>query len=598
MINDCLTAMTRGPLRRLRNLLLVFWAASLVLPLPAGAATAPLETIYLYSSPLTKAFFAANGSNYDTLTARWNVYLKTYGKAYREITRAQLLKGLPRGVLVLGSAALLDSDERRAIQNFIDDGGSIIATWATGVRDGKGKWHGYSFIETTFDLKVTGRDEISSNERFLNTFGDSPLTWPVPAGERIFLGMVAESPLRIDSRQLAGRYFNWSRYPADKAKSGAIAYSEKNGSRRVFLGFSESSWEYDERLELPKALDGVFAWLRREPRIFKGAWPDGDLSAQLLEMDTEHKYANAVNFARDLEAAGLRGTFYSLTSIAVDHKDIARALQEKHELAYHAELHVGFKGKAPEAQESRIKKMVDDMTSIVGSRALARVTGFRAPTESWDANTEILLRKYGVRHHVADPASSDARVPQFSQSEPGVGSADAIVVLPRTQLDDLNYQAMKLSTEQASELIARDFDYLHEAGALGVLSVHSQNYAPEGLMAKLTPPYLKRLQEHRSDVWVAPGGEIADWWRARARVVQKMVPRGAMRALEFTVQAPGDVTGVSFFVTHPAADAMPKAIKPRDPNMPKPELRRIDAFRSVLIFPRLPAGSFAYDVEF
>ena len=43
---------------------------------------------------------------------------------------------------------------------------------------------------------------------------------------------------------------------------------------------------------------------------------------------------------------------------------------------------------------------------------------------------------------------------------------------------------------------------------------------------------------------------------------------------------------------------MPKAIKPRDPNMPKPELRRIDAFRSVLIFPRLPAGSFAYDVEF
>lgn len=598
MTNDCLTAMTRGPLWRLRNLLLVFWAAWLVLPLPANAATAPLETIYLYSSPLTKAFFAANGSNYDTLTARWNVYLKTYGKAYREITRAQLLKGLPRGVLVLGSAALLDSDERRAIQGFIDDGGSIIATWATGVRDGKGKWHGYSFIETTFDLKVTGRDEISSNERFLNTFGDSPLTWPVPAGERIFLGMVAESPLRIDSRQLAGRYFNWSRYPADKAKSGAIAYSEKNGSRRVFLGFSESSWEYDERLELPKALDGVFAWLRREPRIFKGAWPDGDLSAQLLEMDTEDKYANAVNFARDLEAAGLRGTFYSLTSIAVDHKDIARALQEKHELAYHAELHVGFKGKAPEAQESRIKKMVDDMTSIVGSRALARVTGFRAPTESWDANTEILLRKYGVRHHVADPASSDARVPLFSQSEPGVGPVDAIVVLPRTQLDDLNYQAMKLSTEQASELIARDFDYLHEAGALGVLSVHSQNYAPEGLMAKLTPPYLKRLQEHRGDVWVAPGGEIADWWRARARVAQKMVPPGAMRALEFTVQAPGDVTGLSFFVTHPAADAMPKAIKPRDPNMPKPELRRIDAFRSVLIFPRLPAGSFAYDVEF
>src|ERR1035437_2091981 len=114
-------------------------------------------------------------------------------------------------------------------------------------------------------------------------------------------------------------------------------------------------------------------------------------------------------------------------------------------------------------------------------------------------------------------------MPFFSQSEPELSPEDAIIVLPRTQMDDLNYVGLKLSTANASGLMMLDFDYLFEAGALGVLSVHSQNYAPDGLMAKLTPPYIKRLQQHRGDVWAVSGEEIEAWWRARDRVVYKPV---------------------------------------------------------------------------
>lgn len=573
-------------------------------PPPAAPTARSLDTIYLYASPITSVFFKENGASYDTLKQHWREYLRPYGGSYREVSRANLLAGLKPGVLVLGSAILLDMQERKAIAAFTDAGGSVLATWGTGARNGKGQWEGYGFIENLLDMKVTGKVTTDNPEHFINTFGDGPLSWSIPGGSRLFLGEVAETPLRIDSPQLAARYFDWQRYPAAKNTNGAIAFLEKAGSRRVYFGFSESSWEYDDRLELPKVLDATIAWLRRERRVFKAAWPNGDLSAQLLEMDTEDKFANAVNFARHLDEAKLKGTFYSLTSVATKNKDVVLKLAEKHEIAYHAEIHFGFKGKSPEVQQERLAKMVAEMQDIVGVRALPKVTGFRAPTESWDETTEKLLRKIGVRHHVVGPSASEDRLPFFSKSEPGVGPEDALVVLPRTQMDDLNYQRLKLDLPQASVLITLDFDYLLESGSLGVLSVHSQNYAPDGLMAKLTPPYIKRLQEHRNDIFVGSGTDIERWWRARERVALRSAKAIAnslnnVDSLVFDVKAPGNVKGITFFVTHSVAEGVLKGVKAAQADLPLPEIVRIDPYRSAIIFKQeLKTGRYDYSLEF
>ncbi len=176
---------------------------------PTALAAAPLEPVYLYASPVTAAFFSANGASYDALKGRWRTYLRTfYGKSYREVSRAHMLAGIPPGVLVLGSAVLLDDQERKAIAAFAAAGGSVLATWGTGARDGKGQWAGYGFIENLLQMKVT--DPVTEpDERYLNTFGDHPLTWAVPAGQRIFLGDIAEKPLHVESPHLAARYFDW-----------------------------------------------------------------------------------------------------------------------------------------------------------------------------------------------------------------------------------------------------------------------------------------------------------------------------------------------------------------------------------------------------
>lgn len=581
------------------------WAAPSTPPplavtaVPAAISSArSLDTVYLYASPITAAFFKENGASYDTLKQHWREYFRPYGGSYREVSRTSLLAGLKPGVLVLGSAILLDAQERQAINAFADAGGSILATWGTGARNGKGQWAGYGFVEDLLQMKITGKVTNENAEHFLNFFGDSPLTWPLPGGSRIFLGEVAETPLRVDSTRLAARYFDWQRFPAAKNTNGAIAFFEKGDSRRVYFGFAESSWEYDDRLELPKMFDAVMAWLKREPSVYKAAWPNGELSAQLLEMDTEDKYFNAINFARDLDEANLRGTFYSLTSVATKNKEIVKKLSEKHEIGYHAEIHFGFKGKSPEVQQERLNKMVAEMQDILGIRALPKVTGFRAPTESWDETTEKHLRKLGIRHHVVGPNASEARMPFFSKSELGVGPEDALVVLPRTQMDDLNYQKLNLSIAEASELITLDFDYLNESGALGVLSVHSQNYAADGLMAKLTPPYIKRLQQHREDIFVASGEDLEAWWRARERVTQR-VEKGPATKLVFDVRSPGNVKGVTFFVTHAVAEGVLKAVKPGRPDAPQPVIKRIDAYRSAVIFRQeLKPGRYDYSLEF
>lgn len=579
------------------------WLAALLLwcglVLQAQATTAPtLINVYLYESPLTQAFFSANNAFYEPMKDRWKTYLRQSTNSFKEVTRTNLLAGLKPGVLVLGSAVVLDAQERKAIENFANSGGSLLITWGTGARDAKGRWTGYGFIESLLNMKVVGKVLVDDNELFVNTFGNGPISWGLPAGERIFLGEIAETPLRVQAPNLAARYFNWQRFPKPKNNNGAVAFHEQGASRRVYLGFSEASWDYDERSRLPKLLDSIMAWLQHEVVVTKTAWPHGDTSAQLLEMDTEAKFENALNFAKELDSADIKGTFYSLTSIALQNRDIVAQLAQKHEIGYHGEVHFGYKGKTEAAQAERLNLMASEMKNIMGSRATQDVTGFRAPTESWDATTEILLRQLGVRHHVADPASSEARLPFFSRSEPALLADQAIVVLPRTQMDDLNYLGLKLSTDKASELIGLDFDYLHEAGALGVLSVHSQNYGPQGLMTVLTPPYVKRLQAHRKDVWAASGAEIANWWRMRERV---QFQDGKLMGDQFTfvVQAPGQVKGVTFMVTHASANTHVKQVLPVPSGLPQPELVKLDAWRSALVFNQsLPPGSYTYKLGF
>ena len=578
----------------------------------AALANSPTEKpIYLYASPLTDEYFKANGASNNTALTMWRRYLRKACRCFEDISRAELLGRLKPGLLILASSEVLDDEERRAIQNFAASGGSLLATALTGTRGAKGEPKGHDFVNNLFKMRVKGEFSRANNEDwFMMPFGDGPLTWAIPAQRRMYMGDAAQNMLRVESTSLAAVVMDWNREKDEVGPNGVIAFNETDKYRGVFFGFPEAAWNFAKPSELLAILDGTISWLQREPRFVKAAWPNGNIAAHYMEMDTESGYDSAVNFAADVESIGAKTTFYSTTDEAAKFPQMVKDLIARgHEMAYHADVHTGFSGLSPAKQEERIKAMIAQMTTLVGPDTPRIATGFRAPLESYDRNTEIMLRKHGMLHHAADPSSTENRLPFFSNVEPQLGPEEALVVLPRTQFDDINFTSLDYSPEDALATIKHDLDLAVKGGALALLSVHTQNYHPGRLLPKIMPTYMKFVATFKDRIWIPRGDEIAAWWRKRERVTvthvkpakpsenSKALPQSNDIVLQISVVAPGNVEGLTVFAMNPKSGLIP-SVQARDAKAPKFRVKLVDAFRSAIVFDKLDTGSFEYVVRY
>lgn len=569
----------------------------------AGAA------VHLYISPTTQAFFPTVGGDYDVMLKPWRDFFARRAMAVREIAGAAELAAVRGGTLVIPSAVALDEAERKALLGYRNAGGSILATWATGARDGKGEWLGHGFLGELFGVKVAGEVPPEGAQRFLIPFGDSPVTHSLPAGKRIWLGRPPERLLRLEGAgREAARFMDWTRDAVDASATGAaILFDEapaaRGRGRWVLFGFAETVWN-TALADVEAAAADALEWLGRAPAAWLGAWPGAHAAAQIIEMDTEQGFPNAEPFAGMMEGIDAAATFYCLTSVAVKYPDVVRDLARRHEIAYHAEIHVGFKDQPQAEQERRLDRMIADMKGILPDTS--GVDGFRAPTEGYDATTEALLRQRGIRHHVTDPSATDARLPFIVPGTEG-SPAGAFVVIPRTQRDDINYLRDKAEPQQVARALVREFDSNLEMGGLGMLSIHSQNFGdpaqPEriletSVMTRALPPLLRHARERRDAVWLAPAGQVAAWWRQRQRVGVTATGAGARLDVQVSVAAGGGpVERVTVFVSHPAADAR-AVVRAVSGASPAPQVRPVDRFRSALVFDRLPPAIHRYSVSF
>lgn len=587
-----LRGFTRPVLARARQWLV--WSVLVYGLMPATAqAQAHPDSVLLYASPHTQRQLNEPKRSYSTVLQQWRKHLRRYGAQAREIGRDELL-GLPAHaqVLILPSAQALDAQERRAIQQLAQRGVGLLATGLTGTQDEHGRDTGLDFLHQTWRIRTHGPFEAGGG-LFVLPFGDGPLSWTVPAGRRMDVVDNPNDAIRVQGAHLGAVVLGWER-AQDHLPHGILAYDETNTHRLAYLGLSEHSWPSKAHPSLVALLDTSIAWLRRHPQAFKAAWPHGYQAAHLIEMDTEDKFFSATSLARDLERHGFRGTFYSLTSEAVKHpQTVQELLQRGHEVAYHADVHYGFKRLPATEQELRIQFMIEQMRSIVGEGKLGQATGFRAPTESYDHTTEALLRKYGLRHHAADPAANDDRLPFFSAAEPGVDSDAALVVLPRTQWDDVNFTYMRLPLDMISRTLAYDLDLGLRSGAFSLLSVHSQYYVDGGIMQRTLPDYLHKVAAVADRMWVARGDAITQWWRDRAKVQVRQNPRAG--GIDLHIQAERPVAGLSVFVTLPRKGAR---VRWHGSSGLQPRAKALDDFRQALVFEHLSAQALSGHISF
>ncbi|MFZ6876181.1 polysaccharide deacetylase family protein [Undibacterium sp. Di27W] len=550
--------------------------------------------LYLYVSPNTRSYFSSIGGNYDRLLAPWHAYAKQRQVSFKEITDTQALSDLKDGVLVLASAVALSEQERAALQNYRTQGGSILATWASGTRNEKGEWAGWQFLEA---MGATSKGEIAleSKARYLILNGETPVTHSQAAGQRIWLGNASESLLRFNGKGAAS-IMDWTRVQDPERKNEtAVLYAEPSAEsgRSAVFAFAESAWE-SQPYPIYSLVDDTLSWLQRKPALLRAAWPEGKYSAQIIEMDTEQGFANALRFVTLIRGINYRGSFYVLTSVAKQFPDEMKQLARDYDIGYHGDTHISFKDQSLNEQEKRLLAMREDIKSILPD--LSAITGFRAPLEGYDNTTQTLLQKNAFLHHVTDPNSSEGRLPMFVKID-GVSNENAMVLLPRTQRDDLNLSKEQLDVEQTRQALISDAETSRQMGALGLLSVHSQSFEENSLLTQAFPAYLDYLKANRSSIWLASSSQVANWWHERDRLKLSSTVAGKRVEFDLTVTGKKPLANASLILILPQKSQLPNVLGLKI-GMPKATVKRIDDFRAAITFEVLEPGNYAYQAVF
>ena len=548
--------------------------------------------LYLYKSESTKQYLSAAQGDYTRLTDPWRSFATRSALSLKDVGPEGLGRLQGADVLIMPSVLVLSASEKEAIDRFTKRGGSLLATWASGGRDAAGQWLGYSWLQQVFGVEIVADIRGDNRDRFLLPFGETLISSQLPAGKRIYLGKTGEALLRAKARYPIARFGEWQRSShLAHSSAAAIAVDEIQGSRRAWLGFAENTWD-TATADLDLLMKDLLLWMQRKPIATIAAWPSPYKSAFFIEMDTEDKFENAATLERLFDQRGMRGTFYLLTSLAQKHPDLVRRMSKNHELGYHAEVHDGFKGQSVEVQEGRMARMQSDLKGIVGDISQAR--GFRAPLESYDVNTERALRKFGMRHHTADPGAQDSALPGFSSAEPGLSIDEALVVIPRTLLDDINYLQMGLLAPGSvrATLLENLRDKLNMRG-LALLSVHTQNFSPGGILDTEVPVLMDEVQRLRDRIWSASGDQIERWWRVRAKVnmvsewVEKGPAKGTLK-VQVDNRSLQEARSIQLVITAPSVNAQPRLLAG---SLAGASIQRQDDFRWAIALPVLAAAS-------
>jgi peptidoglycan/xylan/chitin deacetylase (PgdA/CDA1 family) len=557
-----------------------------------GAFADTQAPVILYASRTSRDYFAKVSGSHEVLLKQWRAYFAEHKRSFKEVTDPAALADHKGDVIVVPSAPALDDAERKALLEHHKNGGSILATGPIGARDGAGNWVGWGLMQQLFGAQVADEVDAVGEKNFLVTSGNVPITTQFPAGTRIWVGKTPEKPLRFEGAGLgAARFLDWARTP--DGKKPVVVYGEKDKGRWVLFGFSENAWD-PAPTPMRTLADGAIEWLQRQPKVEVAAWPSGYRAAHLVTMNVDEPVENVLSLALALDALKIRGTYFVVADAALKSPNTLRAITVGHEVAYHGDGLQPFKGQLKSEQARRIKEMQQKLAPVL--RPDERVTGFRAPGESYDANTEQVLQSAGFRYHAVDPSRSDARLPLFARAN-RVAPIDDLVVLPRTQADDLVYLQDKDAT--LNSIIGQmrgELGLVIEEGGLGMLSLHSRNFAKDGLMSQAVPAYLLSLAEVKSQLWLTTGSEVAEWWRKRENVRATLTTSGKRYELEVSNVSEVAVEGATVNVYHPRSSNV--IITPTKAWMPEAKVQHVDQFRSQIVFGSMGNGHFSYKLVF
>lgn len=571
-----------------------------VVTIPALSPTPVVPEVLLYASPTTRAYFSAGGLDARDNIRVWEVFLRKYKIPFRIVASVEQLEKMLPGVLLLPSSVALSEREKQAVMGFRAKGGGVLASWLTGVRNENGEWRGFGFMETALDAKVAGNTEADEEDNFMMPHGDSPMTHHLPAGLRIWLERVKEwYPLRLIGRHSAAQVMDWSRTFVSGKPSTTIVFDERSQSsgmlsRSVVLGYPERLWRSSDPKFLEAIAYNALMWLLRRPDAYTSAWPYPYASAFVLAVDAAEIIDDTdLNFAKLVEDAGGRATYYVLSGNAAESAAVIKKIQARgHEIGYLGDRFDGFKDQSSGVQAKRLDTMRKVMQD--SGVSIAADAGFHAPMESYDKTTEKLLQERAFGHYVAFMDATDARLPFFAPIEAGaVKPARAMVVLPRTQ-NGPEDSMEEGDPEIGLKTFLNEFELAEQMGGLSVVRIPNQTLLTKEQSAEI----FKHLKARRDRMWLATAGQVAEWWRERERVSARL--ESSAVAPQLTVTIRGETLlqqAATVWVNLPDSGSSLRLVA-RGSNGKSPKIASVDAWRAAVVLEGLAPGEYQWYLYF
>ena len=552
--------------------------------------------IYLYESPSTARYFASVGARYDVLTRPWRDYANSQKLDLVNVSSLSQLVANKKNVLVLPSAVALSEDERSDIIRYKAAGGNLLLTWATGSRDGNGKWVGWDFVKKVAGVDVAAELPEATEIHQILTKGEGPLTHNMEPASQIGLGKTAERPILYRgggvAAQVADDSFAWSSPESPLSVLAFNEFSNQKLSRVVAFGAPETAWEYNQD-QMHQLLSGTLSWLTRQPVVLKSHWPMGMSSAYMIAVNSTDSLVKARDLSNLFRSNGYGGSFFAPSSVMAAQKDALTEIEKSSELAYLGDSNSGFKGQAEAIQSQRIRQMV----SAVPVTSPKTRSGFQAPGFSFDTVTEQLLYDNHVQYHLSKRPEYRPRQPYFGAVE-NERVGERFVILPVRDSDVFDSSQLSASPEEAFFNYAfKHYEKTVAQGAFGSLLI---NLNEDGVIQNFDEQikrFILHAKSKESTTWLSNGREISKWWNDRDRFQLRIRPSSVR--IEFDISNVGDaaISNASMIVMLPDKSQMPQ-VRALKSGLPEPAVERLDEYRAAIIFRLLPVGNFSYQISF
>ena len=394
--------------------------------------------------------------------------------------------------------------EFAALEALVASGASVILYGAPAqVVDEKDKrieWAGLTF---------ESRNRPSDSGIVLR--GDQILTLGLDAG------------LRIEAAPLFGGYRVFSSDPqaisagADSSSGHDVEtrlFAAKAGAGRlVWMDFPPHPGDHYEEINvdnLNALMSRVFGYLLRQSYSAWATWPAGTKFAGFISEDTEDKFLQAKNVVNIVRQKGFPITWFMLSNLALEHRDLTRELAAVGEVACHGDSHLPFSLNTLEEQTIRLARCQKVLKELTGEMPI----GFRPPEERFNGDTIDALLNVGMDYLFADNDAAIA-VPQIvATNDPNA----SLVSLPRKAEDDYSlWEVGKLDFQRSVAVIDRDMAAMEQVGGLYGFSFHSQ-YMDDADNLRIVMHVGEKLQERQA--YFSTGKRIAAWWRLRDALIR------------------------------------------------------------------------------